>query len=229
MPPDAVFSGHTAGWLHGLDLPPCDPIEVTLPGRSVTSHLARVRLTRSDFAPCEACEVHGLPATSATRTLADLGRRLTLVEAVVVIDMALHAGLVVQDGLQQWADGHPRHRGVSKLRRALELAEGASESPMETRLRVLLVLDGLPKPSVQASLYDDSGLFIARPDLCYIRERLVLEYDGATHRESLGGDNRRQNRLIDAGYRLLRFTAGDVLHRPASVVELVRRALAATR
>ena len=88
------------------------------------------------------------------------------------------------------------------------------------------MLAGLPKPRVQVSLYDDAGIFIARPDLCYPRKRLVIEYDGATHRDSLAADNRRQNRLIDAGYRLLRFTAGDVLNTPASVVGLVRRTLA---
>ena len=38
---------------------------------------------------------------------------------------------------------------------------------------------------------------------------------------------RRQNRLVDAGYRLLRFTAADVLSAPDSVVALVRRALSA--
>ena len=31
LPPEAVFSGPTAAWLHGLDLPPCDPVEVTVP------------------------------------------------------------------------------------------------------------------------------------------------------------------------------------------------------
>jgi very-short-patch-repair endonuclease len=41
----------------------------------------------------------------------------------------------------------------------------------------------------------------------------------------LAADNRRQNRLVDAGYRLLRFTAFDVLSTPHSVVTLVSRAL----
>src|SRR5207244_12458804 len=27
----AVFSGRTAAWLHGLDIEPCNPIEVTVP------------------------------------------------------------------------------------------------------------------------------------------------------------------------------------------------------
>jgi very-short-patch-repair endonuclease len=56
---------------------------------------------------------------------------------------------------------------------------------------------------------------------------LAIEYDGAQHRENLIGDNRRQNRLVDAGFRLLRFTAADVLSAPDSVVALVRRAVSA--
>jgi very-short-patch-repair endonuclease len=56
---------------------------------------------------------------------------------------------------------------------------------------------------------------------------LGVEYDGATHRDTLADDNRRQNRLLDAGVTLLRFTSRDVLGTPDSVVELVRRALAA--
>jgi hypothetical protein len=31
LPGGATFSGKTAAWLHGLDLPPCDPVEVTVP------------------------------------------------------------------------------------------------------------------------------------------------------------------------------------------------------
>ncbi len=96
---------------------------------------------------------------------------------------------------------------------------------METRLRLLLVLAGLPKPMVQVPLYDEHRMLIARPDLYYPQERLAIEYDGATHRDSLAADNRRLNRLLDAGYHLLRFTAADVLSAPDSVVGLVWRGL----
>lgn len=97
---------------------------------------------------------------------------------------------------------------------------------METRLRLLLVLAGLPKPLVQPIIRDESGVFLARVDLYYPNHRLVLEYDGALHRHSLESDNRRQNRLFDAGYHILRFTVGDVLGNPGAVVALVRGALA---
>jgi very-short-patch-repair endonuclease len=52
-----------------------------------------------------------------------------------------------------------------------------------------------------------------------------LEYDGATHRDSLVEDDRRQNRLLCGGIRLLRFTAADIYHAPESIIEQVRRAI----
>lgn len=224
MPPEALFSGHTAAWLHGLDFP-WEPVEVTLPRLSTTSHLAGARVRRSDYTLEDMCEVRGLAATSRTRTVADMARHNRVVEGVVVLDMAIRARLVTIPELQTWIREHLRHRGIGRLTQAIDLIEPASESPMESRLRALLVIAGLPKPDVQRPVYDADGAFLGRPDLLYPGRQLIIEYDGATHRESLAADNARQNRLIEAGYRVLRFTAGDVLHRPATVVEQVRRTL----
>jgi very-short-patch-repair endonuclease len=100
-----------------------------------------------------------------------------------------------------------------------------AESPMETRLRTLLVLGGLPRPVAQVSLHDDHGRFLGRADLYYPSHRLALEYDGGTHRNSLVEDNRRQNLILSAGFRILRFTAADIRGTPNAVVEQVRAAL----
>jgi len=224
LPEGAVFSGHTAGWLHGLDVDPFDPTEVTVPAGSRVTRRAGLSLRRS--ASIESAIAQGLPVTSRVRTVVDLARRLPMVEAVTILDMALHRRLVRISALQGWAGANPGKRGVAALRRALELAEPAAESPMETRLRLLLILAGLPKPRVQAALRDRSGAFLARPDLYYPIHRLAIEYDGATHKDSITGDNRRQNRILDAGHKILRFTAGDVLGNPSAVVSLVRRAIA---
>jgi very-short-patch-repair endonuclease len=151
---------------------------------------------------------------------------MPLVDAVAALDVALHRRLVSLRQIQEWAALRAGHRGVARLRRALELADRASESVMETQLRLLLVLSGLPRPRVQVSLFDETGAFIARPDLYFPDQRLAIEYDGSTHRNTLAAGNRRQNRLLESGYRLLRFTAADVLHTPAAVVDLVRSALA---
>ncbi|HEY1420935.1 MAG TPA: DUF559 domain-containing protein [Candidatus Dormibacteraeota bacterium] len=226
LPGDAVFSGRTAAWLHGLDVAPCSPIEVTVPISCLVTR--RLGLSIRRCVEFEGSTAKGLPVTSRVQTVADLGRRSELIESVVILDMALHRRLVSLTELTRWVDAHQRLRGIARLRRAITLAEPATESPMETRLRVTLVLAGLPRPEVQVSLRDASGLFLARPDLYYPDRRLVIEYDGATHRERLAADNRRQNRLVDAGYRILRFSASDVLNDPASVVAIVRRALDAS-
>ncbi len=100
-----------------------------------------------------------------------------------------------------------------------------AESPMETRLRWLLLEAGLPEPEVQTDLHDAQGRFVGRADLHYRRARLVIEYDGGNHRDRLVEDNRRQNALINAGYRVLRFTASDVYNRAEIVEAVVRSAL----
>jgi very-short-patch-repair endonuclease len=108
----------------------------------------------------------------------------------------------------------------------LRYVEPKSESPMETRLRMLVVMARLPRPEAQV-IIRDGPRFLGRPDLYYREQRLGLEYDGATHRDTRAQDNRRQNLLLDAGVRLLRFTASDIYETPDAVVALVRSALRA--
>jgi hypothetical protein len=225
LPASSVLSGRTAAWLLGLDAALSDPVEITLPASSRTSRLVDVLVRRETLGTDEKSTRHGLPVTSAVRTVADLGRRSPLVEAVVLLDAALHYRVISLRQMQVWISRHAGSRGIANLRRATDLAEPATESVMETRLRLLLVLAGLPRPEVQVSLCDRDGRFLARPDLFYPVQGLALEYDGVNHRDRLAADNRRQNRLLDAGYRLLRFTAADVLEDPGSVVDLVTRAL----
>ena len=224
LPATYAFSGNTAAWILGLDVSPCDPIEATV-ARDVNAR-ARVglRLRRASLSDFEV-EVHRrFRVTSPLRTIRDLGSRADLVESVVAIDMAAHAGLVTVAGLAGWAASNGGAKGVKRLRLALSLADPLAESPMETRLRLALVKAGLPAPSVQVDLHDSFGEFVARADLYYPDARLVIEYDGKGHKERLVEDLRRQNALINAGFTVLRFTAPD-LRLPAVAASQVRRAL----
>jgi very-short-patch-repair endonuclease len=157
----------------------------------------------------------------------DLGGRTPLTEAVVAADLALHARLVTLTQLRSCVAAHARAKGIARLRRVLDFVETKAESAMETRLRMLLVLAGLPRPKVQIPIHDDDGRFLARPDMLYSPQRLAIEYDGGNHRDRLVDDDQRQNRLIGAGFRILRFTAPDVYGDPESVVMQVRHGLAA--
>ncbi len=180
LPDAAVFTGSTAAWLHGLDIAPSSPIEAAVPSTSSTSRLVGVVVRRCSIPAAETSIRRGVRVTSAVRTIADLACRLPLMDAVALLDTALHRRLVNSGRLRDWASNHAGYRGVRRLKRALELADPAAESVMETRLRLLLVLGGLPFPRGQVSLRDDSGLFLARPDLYYPDARLAIEYDGAT-------------------------------------------------
>ena len=222
VPPIAAFSGRSAAWLHGLDLEPCDPIEMTLPARvSARSGLA---VSRAALPESDVVIVHGYRATSIIRTLRDICSRECLTEAVVTLDMALHSRIVdlASLGISAATSSSP---GVVNFRRAVTLAEPNAESPMESRLRMLLVLGGLPRPQAQIRLFDSHGIFLGRPDLYYPDQRLALEYDGANHRDRLAEDNRRQNRLLANDFRLLRFTAADIRRTPYAVVAQVAKML----
>jgi very-short-patch-repair endonuclease len=226
LPSSAVFSGLTAAWLHGLDVEPCDPIEATIANGAGVSARSGVLLRRTTIPLDDAVAIRAFRATSIVRTLLELCGRLSVTEAVVLIDMALRLRATSPDDLNSVVSSNPRWVGVRKLRRAACLADGGAESPMETRLRMLLVQSGLPRPQTQVPLHDHRGDFLGRPDLYYATHQLALEYDGAIHRSTLAEDNRRQNRLQQSGIRLLRFTAGDVLHSPEKVVAQVRGMLA---
>jgi very-short-patch-repair endonuclease len=98
---------------------------------------------------------------------------------------------------------------------------------METRLRLLLVDAGAPRPVAQYDVRDARGRFLARVDLAYPEQRIALEYEGDHHRERVHfrQDVSRLNALRAAGWIVLRFTADDVLRHPKRVVREVARVM----
>ena len=227
LPRESAFSGLTAAWLHGLDVEPCDPVEAMVPKLAGVSGRSGAVVHRCELARGEVVKLRGFSATSIARTLRHVCHRLSLTEGVVIADAALHSRLIDLGELHAAVRAYAGQPGVDALRGVVGYVEPASESPMETRLRMLLVLSGLPRPEAQVTVRDRIGRVLGRPDLYYRAQRLGLEYDGGTHRDSLAEDNKRQNRLVDAGVTLLRFTAADVFQRPDAVVSLVRSRLAA--
>ena len=221
---DAVFAGTTAGWMFGLDLAPSDPVEIIVGLDSSIRSREGLSVRRCELSPSDVATIRGLRATSINRTLRDLSLRLPALDALIAIDMAFHLRLTDAENLRRHADAAHGEAGAQRLR-SLATLGAAAESPMETRLRWLLIQAGLPCPEVQPNLRDRWRRFLGRADLYYAEARLILEYDGANHRDRLADDNRRQNLLINAGYRILRFTATDIHQRPEVVVEQVRGAL----
>lgn len=224
LPRETIFAGATAAWLHGLDLEPANPVEIVLPLSTGIRTQTGLRVLRTEVPADAVVDRRGLRTTALPLTLATLCAQQTAVEALVAIDMALHLNLTDVASLREYADGARSRHGLARMRLLSSVAAPA-ESPMETRLRWLLIQAGLPIPEVQAELPDSSSRFPRRADLYYREARLVLEYDGANHRERLVDDDRRQNALVSSGLRILRYTASDVYTRPRLVVAEVQAAL----
>ena len=224
LPAEAVFAGATAACLFGLDLEPTNPVEIVVPTRWGIRSRVGLSVRHCELLPTEVVTVRGLRATALPLTLAGLCLQRPAVEALVAIDMAVFAGLTDATALDRYAEAAEGRAGAGRLRSLAAIAAPA-ESPMETRLRWLLIHAGLPRPEVQTNLRDGKARFIGRADLYYPAAKLVLEYDGGNHRERLVEDDRRQNLLINAGFRVLRFTAADIHRRPEVVEAQVRAAL----
>lgn len=228
LPAGGAFSGLTAARLLGIEAPLPRRPEVVVPDATRIANRAPATVRCIQLARSDVVIARGFPVTSPARTCFDLASRLSLTEAVAAIDMALHDQRLSLEAFSSYVAAHHGVQGVVKARRVLPLLEPKSESPMETRLRMLLVLNDLDRPQAQVSLCDAGGGFVARVDLYYPEAHLAIEYDGEQHRDQLTADNRRQNRLHDLGVSVLRYTAPDLRERPHEIVAQVRSALRRT-
>lgn len=101
---------------------------------------------------------------------------------------------------------------------------------METRLRLLIVLAGLPEPEVNIKIRDATGHVVMRFDLGYRERRLAVEYDGRQHvniEEVWENDVLRDDAIDDLAWKKLKVTARGIYVDPASTVHRVWRALCA--
>ncbi|WP_344342273.1 endonuclease domain-containing protein [Agrococcus versicolor] len=134
--------------------------------------------------------------------------------------------------LAQNAERYRGARGMSLVHRALGAIRVGSESPQETRLRLILVRGGVPEPQLQVEVRDLDGRLIGRLDMAWRRLRLGVEYDGQQHRTDAvqyARDVERHRRLQDAGWQVIRVSARDLDDGGRRIVALVRAAHAQRR
>jgi hypothetical protein len=169
-------------------------------------------------------EVHaigGMRVTTAARTAYDIGCALPVVKAVPILDALLNATGVKPADIIALGDRHPGARGVRRLRAALELVDGGAESPQETRVRLLLVGAGLPKPETQIEFRE----LRIRIDMGWREWKVAVEYDGIHHWENRfqrSWDIERIALLEAVGWSVIRVSAEMLSRRPMVVVERVK-------
>jgi very-short-patch-repair endonuclease len=218
-----VLGGYSAAELLGASCGPLDaPAEVIVLGRRRAPPGLLIR--REEVPRAERWCVRGATITSPVRTALDLACRGSLVEAVVGVDALAHAFGFPPHDLVRCAFNHPGRRGVSRLPWVVGLARSGAESPMETRIRLAIVLHGLPEPALQVPV----GPY--RLDMAYPELLLGVEHDGREHLDQRRAlrDLDRQAYLTGVGWRILRFPKRVVLHEPALIPRAVRRMIASS-
>jgi hypothetical protein len=202
-----AVSGRSAAAVFGVDvLPRQAPVEVTVPAGVRLVPSRRLAVVRSVLDARDVQQWAGVQATTPLRTAFDIARRLPLLEAVVGIDAMLAARLVDREAVTRFAAERERWPGVRQLRKVLFVCDGGAESPMESRLRLLLIAGRLPWPVTQYEVLAPDGSFVARLDLAYPEHRLGIEYEGDHHRSryTYQQDLRRINALHACGWTVLR-------------------------
>lgn len=184
-----------------------------------TRHVHAHRLDVEDVT-----ERHGLPITTAVRTVADLACALPFDEAVCVGDSALRSRAVTSELLAAALARCGRRRGTAKARRVLPFVDGRSESIGESRSRAYFDRFDVPAPDLQVEIVVDGKTF--RVD--FLWDGVVGEFDGLSkYAGDQGGDavvreKLREDALRAAGYVVIRWTWPDLADG-----RLARRVLAA--
>lgn len=151
---DAVIAGVAASAMHGARWVDDDvPVELIATVRRQRGLIVRRETLHDD----EIMTIAGIRVTTPARTVFDLGRHLSTKRAVERIDALMKACPVALEDVALIANRHAGARGMRQLRVALSLADAGAESPPETRLRLLFINAGLPRPTTQFVVYDRPG------------------------------------------------------------------------
>ena len=159
----------------------------------------------------------------------ELAELLHLVDLVVVGDDLVRRRLVGCDALAAHTAGSSAP-GARLARRAASYVRARVDSPMESRLRMLLVLAGIPEPEVNLTIRDADGEPLRRYDLSWPAAKTAGEYDGRQHAERIEqweADLERREAIDDDEWRLLVVVASGIYHHPERTVWRVWRTLRA--
>ncbi|WP_298888228.1 type IV toxin-antitoxin system AbiEi family antitoxin domain-containing protein [uncultured Serinicoccus sp.] len=228
-PEDWAASHLSAALLWGLPVPqvPLDRLHVCHARPVGTSR------RRSDYSvhlcPGEQriTRLEGLPVVAATTAVVGTALQVPHGPAVAAMDAALHRGLVSPADLLEQLDTRAHVPGILGARLAVARADGRSESPGESLLRLILLDLGLTV--IPQHVVRDGDVVVARVDFYLPELGVVLEFDGrlkyAGHegRQALAAEKHREDRIRALGYGVGRLT-WDCLTQPAVVSGVVARA-----
>ena len=224
-PSTAVLSHHTAAVLWGGSVPHSSAVHLTI-ARAQSFQTAGVRTHESDRARDTVIRA-GIRMTTPEQTFIDLAANLELIELVVLGDRLVRREVTTPQRLVRSADcwgGHHRER----VCRAARLVRAGVASPPETRLRLLVVLAGLPEPTVNHIVRDpETGAWLRRFELAYRDLLIAIEYEGRQHRnddEIWAADIERREELDRETWRVVQVISTGLFESPLRTLQRIEQA-----
>jgi hypothetical protein len=230
-----LASGERAVLSHGdaaalWDLMPArgSLVHASTPARSGrTPNHRRIRLHRVGTLTADETTVRdAIPVTTLPRTLLDVAavlRPRALEDAVAQAD---RLGVFDLIAMRRVLDAHSRQHGAPALRAVLERLAGVgaaeTRSPLEIALLQLCDDHALPTPLANVPI---AGFIV---DFHWPGTDLIVETDGfAYHRTATAfeADRDRDQVLMLAGYRVVRFTYNQVIRRRRQTARRLRELL----
>jgi very-short-patch-repair endonuclease len=225
-PPSAVATHFSAARAIGAPVPAHPWEHVTVAKREDRRQRQGVRCHVAAIAASEVRVVEGVRFSCPERLFVELAPLLGLVDLVAVGDWLVRHRHTTCSALVEFcltsSDPH-----ADAAQRAAAHVRDRVDSPMETRLRMLLVLASLPEPEVNRTIRDENGTVLMRVDLSYPGARLAIEYDGRHHvqlERQWERDVERRDDLDDS-WRMLTVTSKGIYKNPEETIERVWRAL----
>ncbi|GAA4386265.1 DUF559 domain-containing protein [Tsukamurella soli] len=219
-----VADGLSAAWWHGVvdELP--DIVTVTVPParRCRVRSAIRFGVQRRSLLDADLTTVRGIAVTAAPLTVAEASAAAAAGSRIM--DRALQEGTVTIQTLERALERNAGRHGIARARRLVAVAGTDTESEAERRFALLLRRHRITG-WVQQYPFGHTPIDFAFPS-----DRLAVEIDGwAFHRtaDRAAADARKQNRLMLAGWRLLRFGWHALDQAPEDAVDQVVAALGA--
>ncbi|MBC6469956.1 hypothetical protein [Actinomadura alba] len=235
VPTGAVFCGVTAARLYRVPVPDTadDRVHLALPaGTSTIPQVRGIVTHRYGLTLGQMRKVHDLYVVRPERLFAELAVDLVRLDLIIAGDHLLGKGWIEPDDLRRSIEASTPRPGLRLARAVLPHLEPKTDSPMETRLRMILVDAGLPRPVANADVFDPGGVWIGRPDLSYPALKIALDYEGGHHRtdaRQYRNDLTRDDQFAVNGWIHLKYDAATVFQVRHRIVADVREAIALRR
>ena len=216
----AVLSHRSAARLHSLRNYDHHRIEVTVPGRSTRTHSGVVVHRSTTLTQADVTVVNHIPVTTVARTLFDIAELITPRQLERAFDQADAMQALDLNEIRDQLARNPNRPAAKAVRHLINthyIGSTPTENEFEERFLALTRSLKLPDPTPQFYIDPGDGEPPIRADFAWPDRKIVVETDGEkTHgtRNAFESDRRRDQRLIAAGWRVIRTTWKQLTKRP---------------